>query len=232
MKKYFFLIFTLIGFGLFLLTAQIFQASREFVKTATTTKGEVVRMVAIHNSDGTTYAPEVAFTNQSGEVIFFTSGLSTSPPSYAVGDIVDVLYKPDDPKSAPRLAGIAGNYLGSIILFVFACIFTLAGFVPFTVLWLRGRREVWLKAHGLHIQATVKNIVQNKNYTLNNRHPWQIQAEGQTPQSTTTTLFKSSNIWEDPTGDVKIGDIVSVYIDPQNPKRSMVDIDFLRKNKT
>jgi hypothetical protein len=45
-------------------------------------------------------APIVKFTLQTGEVIQFTSHVSSSPRAYGVGDIVDVLYDLEDPKNA------------------------------------------------------------------------------------------------------------------------------------
>ncbi len=228
MKKYLFLIFALIGVGLFSVTASIFTASRQFVQTAARTDGEVVRMIPKTSQGDTLYAPQVAFTAPNGEVITFVSGLSSSPPAHSTGDIVEVLYDPNNPTDA-RLSDLVTNYLGSTILFIFAFIFSLAGWIPFLVFLTRERREKWLKHNGMKITTTVKAVVQNKNYTLNGRHPWQIEAEAHTPNQTAPQKFTSTIIWKDPNEQVKVGDTVSIYIDPNKPERSVLDIDFLKK---
>ena len=61
-------------------------------------KGKVVEMNSKSDSDGTTYYPVVRYQTQEGREITFESNYGSNPPSYGVGDQVDVLYDKADPK--------------------------------------------------------------------------------------------------------------------------------------
>jgi len=88
----------------------------DFLQSAVTAKGRVLEMVSRSRSKGkTSYAPKVSFKTAEGKTVEFTSKLSSSPPSYGVGETVDVLYDPAEPQSA-EVKGFLSLWLGPIVL--------------------------------------------------------------------------------------------------------------------
>jgi hypothetical protein len=64
------------------------------------TQGEVVDLVAHHDSDGTTWKPRVRFTTRAGRAVEFVSSVGSSPASFDVGEVVEIVYAPTDPAAA------------------------------------------------------------------------------------------------------------------------------------
>ncbi len=95
----------------------------EFIQTALPGQGEVVDLRESRSDDSYTYYPIVDFSPEgSFELYTFEHGVGSNPPSYRVGDEVDVLYNPDDPGDAIIDQGIF-NYLFSVIIIGFGIIF-------------------------------------------------------------------------------------------------------------
>ena len=64
------------------------------------TEATVVRLESSHSTDsGTTYSPVYRYT-VNGEQYEYESVNSSSPPSHQVGEVVTLLYDPDDPGRA------------------------------------------------------------------------------------------------------------------------------------
>jgi hypothetical protein len=108
-----------------------------FLHRCIPTSGTIERNVLIveRNGDGSvnsTYAPVFRFTSRDGRAYTVTSGSSSSPPEFAAGQHVRVLYEPSDPTAAtidsflqlwmkPIVlagVGIASSALGYGLLFV------------------------------------------------------------------------------------------------------------------
>src|SRR5688500_4877579 len=123
------ILFAAIGVGLIMFGIMNMVGAAKFREMATQANGEVLRLIAIQDDDGTTYAPEVKFTAADGTEIIFTSDYSTNPPSDSVGETAKVLYLPEDPYRA-RLDDAGSTYLGGIILMIFGLLFGGFGFIP------------------------------------------------------------------------------------------------------
>ena len=107
--------------------------SWHFSATAAHTSGRVIEMVKhTNNKDGgVSYSPVFVFRDATGAEHTIYSTLSSWPPRHRVGDIVPILFSPDDPQNAriegfwylwfvPVLTGILGIiYLpvGLVVLF-------------------------------------------------------------------------------------------------------------------
>lgn len=93
-------IFALVGAGM--LAGGLYWGwhTRQFLKTAATAPGVVVEMVASRGSKSTTYAPVYTFTDGQGVPHKIRSSSSSNPPSYSVGETVQVFYDPQNPESA------------------------------------------------------------------------------------------------------------------------------------
>lgn len=83
-------------------------------------EGKVTGIETNTDSDGgTTYSPVVTFQTLQDRKITFTSNYGSNPPSYKVGDQVDVLYDPNDPKDNAMIdAGLWNWLLPSILALV------------------------------------------------------------------------------------------------------------------
>ncbi len=90
----------------------------QFQKSALVTKGRVTAQAEHSGSKGRTmYAPKVSFKAADGNTYEFTSKLSSSSPSYGVGETVEVQYDPADPKNAEVKSFLAA-WLVSIVFLI------------------------------------------------------------------------------------------------------------------
>lgn len=104
----------LLGIAFFLWTR-----TRAFVAAAKPVKGTVTRLVG--DSEGA-YAAVFKFVASNGDVIEKHDGMYSNPPAHKVGDVVDVLYDPNNPQGA-RIAKSSSLYFAPILLCVLGIIF-------------------------------------------------------------------------------------------------------------
>jgi hypothetical protein len=72
-----------------------------FIERAVGTQGQVVELVESNDSESATFAPMVEFKPvSSSTTIRFRHPVASSPPSWRVGDAVNVLYNPEDTTQA------------------------------------------------------------------------------------------------------------------------------------
>lgn len=213
------------GIGLLLLVIGTYVYSREqaFITGATRTEGRIVRMQESHDDDGTTYRPVFEFTDARGQTYTGVSRVGTSHPSRKIGDAVPVLYDPANPDEA-RIASYFQLHIGSFVLSLLALVF---GGVGFVWLYLVRRREAMieeLRLSGARVKAKVIGIHQRTNITVNNRHPWRIEAEAQ-EASRAGQIYYSGNIWSDPRE--KVPETVEVWVDRNDPRRHHIELGFI-----
>ena len=120
------LVFGFVGFILAALALFFWLRTRAFLGTAQKAQGTVIRMVYSRDSDGGGgYAPVYTFRTMSGQVIEVADNISTNPPQFKEGQIIDVLYDPENPNKArinkwfnlyfvPMLLGFLGLVFGGI----------------------------------------------------------------------------------------------------------------------
>jgi Protein of unknown function (DUF3592) len=85
----------LVGLGFVVWTAV-------FLMRATETSGQIVSLIPASSTDdgSTNYAPVFAFTASDGHAYTITSMTASNPPEFRVGDRVQVLYSPYNPRHA------------------------------------------------------------------------------------------------------------------------------------
>ncbi len=93
------------GAGVLFLAQHLHRSTTAFLATAVPVSGRVVELVANDSSDGVTYAPGVEF-EVGGQAQRFKDSISSDPPSYRMGDVVQVLYDPANPREARIDRGI------------------------------------------------------------------------------------------------------------------------------
>jgi len=84
-----------------------------------------------------------------------------------------------------------------------------------------------LKMRGIRVPVKVKEIRINKNVKVGNKHPFYLLVTGKDPLTQMEKEWKSANIWKNPADLILPGKDLELYIDPQKPKRYMVDYSFL-----
>jgi hypothetical protein len=225
-------LFLLLGLGM--LAGAGYAASRTaaFLRIAASAEGTVVALdeSVSTDSDGRrshTYRPVVEFTPASGAVRTFTSRTGSSPPAYDVGERVTVLYDPQDLGEA-RLKGTFSLWGLAIILGGIGVVFAGIGGGMIAVRGGRRKLEAELRLRGRRVQARFQSVERNTSIQVNGRSPWRILCQWQDPSTGLLHVFKSQNLWFDPTPYVQVQEL-TVFVDPAKPKRYVVDVGFLPK---
>jgi hypothetical protein len=119
-------VFSLLGFLLVAIGVFILIRTRAFISRSQETKGTVINLLTSHGSEGgITYAPVFRFTTIQGQVMEVAESVYSNPPGFSVGQIVDILYDPQDPSNArakkwsslyfvPLLLGGMGAIFGGV----------------------------------------------------------------------------------------------------------------------
>lgn len=219
-------LFFLIGLGM--LAGSLYWAfnTKTFLETAHSANGTVTDLIARRNSEGgRTYAPEFSFETAQGRKVTVVSSSSSNPAAYDRGEMVEVLYLPEQPTEA-KINGFFSLWGGSLIVGILGLVFTAIG--GGMVLWsiMKRRKEEHLKVYGRPIITQFQSVDYNTSLKVNGRSPWVITSQWQDPQSRKIHVFKSDNIWFDPEDYVKEQEI-TVLVDRENYKRYYMDISFL-----
>ena len=223
------LLFSTIGLGLLAGSVFLYSNTAGFVARAATAEGKVIDLVRNRSSSGSssTYRPVVEFTTPTGLRVEFTSGVGSSPPAYGVGESVRVLYDRMDPQKA-RIKSFFSLWFGFLIVLALGLIFAVVGLGMILVPVRARRRAEWLRRNGRRVQTTFKGVQLNTSLHVNGRSPYRIISQATDPGGKTVRLYESENIWFDPSEYIK-NDSIEVLVDPGNPKRYVMDIDFLPK---
>jgi hypothetical protein len=211
-------LFLLIGIGLLVGAGYVYSNTSKFVTGARKAQGTVV---ALRSG-----APEVKFRAHDGREVQFTSSVSSKPPSYSVGDAVEVLYRQEQPEDA-EINALMTLWLGVMVLGGLGSVFSLVG-AGLVFAWGRKAADPGLKLTGLSIQTDFQSVERDTTYSENGRHPFQIVTQWKNPSTGEMHLFQSDPLRYDPTAHIKTGKI-TVYIERGNPGKYFMDISFLPK---
>ncbi len=227
-------IFSVIGIAMLAGALYWVQNIRTFVDQASTAQGTVVDWVQSRSSSSSsssgsssTWAPVVRFVTAKGEKIEFTSGVSSSPPSYSKGESVEVLYDPGAPRAA-RIKGFVALWLGPMIVGGIGSIFFLIGGGIALASVLNRRKEAYLRQSGMRILTTFQSVDVNTSLAVNGRHPFRVFTQWTNPTTSEIHVFASENLWFDPSPHIH-NNTITVFIEPGNPKKYYVDLSFLPK---
>jgi len=220
-------VFTLVGLVLLIGAAVSWNSTRQFIAQAVEVQGTVIALEESRSSDSYVYHPVVAFVDRQGTAREFRSSVGSNPPSYAEGEGVEVLYLPSDPQTA-RIHGTSSLWLGSIVLGGLGAVFFLIGAICFYVVHANARKRASLMKHGRRVEAQVQDVIVNESLSANGRSPFQIVTQWLDPETGLLHIFKSENIWFDPSTYIET-EKIGVFVDRANPKRYVVDTSFLPK---
>ena len=110
------IVFSLVGLLLVAIGVFIWIRTRIFLSTAQEVKGTVVRMVYSYSSEGGGgYSPVYQFRTLEGQTIEAGDSMSSNPPMFHEGQVIDVLYDPKNPYKA-RIKKWMSLYFVSVLL--------------------------------------------------------------------------------------------------------------------
>ncbi len=218
-------IFLIVGVVLLFIAYNLYASTQQFLKVSVKAVGTVVEMKSVRDSDDDlTYKPVITYKDRTGLEHTFTSSTSSNPPSYSVGDKVELLYDPQKPEQ-PSINTWIDLYIGVLVLGIIGGLDVLISTLVLYGISRRQKKINWLKENGKLIEAKVNEVSLNQHYKVNGQSPYIIVAQWQDDATNTVQVFQSDNIWFDPTQYVK--DTIQVWIDPNNPQSYYVKTDFL-----
>jgi len=103
------LIFLLVGLGMLVGSIWAYQKDKQFAESAVAAQGTVIDLIKKRSrqsdsqgfsSETIMYAPVVQFIDQRGQIQLLHATGGSNPPTYRRGEIVTVLYEPDNPEFA------------------------------------------------------------------------------------------------------------------------------------
>lgn len=220
-------VFTVIGLALLVGAFFAYRSTSGFLATAQTAQGTVIDLVPSRSSDSTTYRPVVRFVTAEGRPIEFASSSGSNPPSYARGESVQVLYAPQTPEDA-KINGYFALWGATTILGALGAVFFAIGGGIFLAGSLTRRKGEFLRSQGQPIETMLQGVERNESISANGSHPYRVVTQWQNPATGEIHVFKSENLWYDPTPLLQ-RDRITVLIERDNPRRYLVDLSFLPK---
>jgi hypothetical protein len=217
--------FSLIGAGMLWGATLFYSNTSTFLEEAITAPGTVVDLVASHSRDSTTYRPSVEFTSRSGAPASFVSSTGSNPPSYSVGQKVEVLYRPTNPRDA-RINDFFTLWGGATVLGGMGFVFAGVGVGTMVGIALGRRSEEQVRQNGVAVATDFQQVALNTSLEVNGRHPFQILTQWQDRTTGRVHVFRSRNFWFDPSPFIPEGRI-TVYQRPGNLKKYWMDVSFL-----
>jgi hypothetical protein len=222
-------IFGGIGLVLLIATLLVVQHANRFLEVSKTAPGVVTELRLGSTSSSSTsrsYHPVIRYTPEGADAIEVVSSFGSNPPRYSTGDAVTVRYDPASPYRA-RIDGFWGTWFPVVILGGLTVLFGVPGAVLVIVYYRTQARIEWLRLHGRLVSTDFQAVVLNSAVQVNGRSPYQIVTRWKNRSTGIHHTFKSQYLFEDPTPYVEGGRAIIVRIDPNNPKRYIMDLSFL-----
>jgi hypothetical protein len=113
-------------------------------------------------------------------------------------------------------------------LSILGLVFTSIGGGIIGYVWWTTKKEALLRQHGHLIQADFQQVELNEALEVNGANPFRIVAQWHDAANNQLFIFKSANLWFDPSKFVQ-GRKIPVYVDLSKPSRFHVDTSFLPK---
>ena len=121
------------------ITVLVYRHAQSFIQTASRAQATITKLVERKDDDhGTMYYPVFTFIDSTGQVKEIYSSSGSFPPAYQVGEKVNVLYPPADPKHA-KIDGFWELWLWPVLLGTFALMWLFVATLLFVVRFVIGR---------------------------------------------------------------------------------------------
>jgi hypothetical protein len=89
------------------------------------------------------------------------------------------------------------------------------------------KKQKWLLENGQSIRTKFISADINTHITVNNRSPYVIVCHWRDPITQNIYVFRSNNIWYNPTEFIDKAKTINVFYDPANMKSYLMDVSFL-----
>lgn len=218
-------IFFFVGIGMLIGGIFAYKSNQQFLQSSQKSAGIVTDLIL----GDSVYYPVLQFRTLANQIIDFRSSVGSNPPSYRVGDTVEIYYNPTDPYSA-QINDFWSNWLGVIILGFIGIIFTFFGGIFLGSMIRSSRKKKWLLQYGKRISSEFQKVEINESFSVNGSHPYIIVSQWQDPETKTIHIFESENIWYNPEKYVT-NKSIDVLVDSKNYKKYYMDINFLPKSE-
>lgn len=218
-------VFTAIGVVLLVTAIYLYFSKLTFLKSAETAQGTVVELISKRSSNSIMYTPVISFITKEDHKIEFSSSVSGNPPSYSVGETVEVIYNSEEPNKAD-INDFESLWLAPLIIGILGTAFFLVGFLIILNGIKKQRKKEYLMSNGKRISTKFIEVQLNYSLVVNGRNPYFICSEWIDSKTNKTYFFESDDIWFDPIEYIKT-DEINVLIDPNNPTKYYMDISFL-----
>ncbi len=205
----------------------MYQNTAGFVATAVHTQGTVVDISRVWSSSSSggsyVYRPIIEFKTKEGADGKFESTNGRNPSPFAKGDVVEILYDPQNPDKA-EIDSFGELWVGNLILPGLGIIFFGVALGIWIFMWRSKKIKSWLKSQGQLVQATFVRVEENRSVNMAGRSPWRVVGVWKDSSSGIEYEYKSEDIWTTMPPTVPPAATLPVYIDPQNPKRHVMDM--------
>ena len=209
-----------------------YRHTRHFLTHSTVARGEVIDVVLrattdsdSPRSDASVYYPVIRFENESHEAIEFTGSTGSNPPTHRKGDSVAVRYDLDDPHRA-RVDSFFSLWLLAIIPGGMGLVFVTVGGIMTGIAMRYAGMLRWLEDFGSDIATEFQSVSLDRSVAVNHRHPYRIYSQWHDPAQNKVLTFKSKALWFNPEKYIQ-GKDIRVRIDPNNPRKYVMDTSFL-----
>lgn len=222
-EKLILIVFATIG-SLFLITGLIISINRFNYKNKIETIGIITEISKDgRNSDKDNYNVYVSYKVGKEN---FESRLNGYSKSFYEGKEIKIYYD----KNNPSVIGMKSIDLLFLVFPGIGLIFFVIGVIGLLIKLRKKSKTKRLKNSGKKVYANYIETAINTSYSVNGKNPYYIICEWINPKDNKRYIFKSENIWIDPTEIVENENIKQfpVYIDIKN--NYLVDLDDLTKN--
>jgi len=187
----------------------------------------VVEIVQEPDSDGSGYVsrPKFRFRSANGTEVLWESHSCSSPAAWAQGERAQVFYYRSHP-SYCVVNTFAQQWLRAITLGGAAIIPLPVGALPMATRRRRTKLRQRMKAYGQGIDTEFVGPSYNTHTSVGDQHPYRIMSRWTDPQSGRQYQFRSIDLWIEPSVWLP-RDGIPVRIDPKNPKRYEMDLNFI-----
>jgi hypothetical protein len=227
--------FLMVGYAVASLIAAAGEAYREDRRIASAGHawGTVVevRSGTRKSPDGTEssgFYPVVEFRTESDGIVRIASQLVTTPPTYAVGDKVPVMYERTAPQSG-HIDGFGDRWRKTLVYALLGVVLLIVGPLwRLGVGWNRRRRFKALLRDGHPVITEIHSVESKQVANWSSSYTYRIVTEWRDPSSKKLVRFRSEALWEDPTSRAR-GRVITVLVDRNDVKRYAMDLSFLRE---
>ena len=123
------ILFPIIGIFLILGGKSSYNSTSDFIDNSLVEQGQVINLLERESEDSITYAPVIRYSDLEGKNHEFVSGASSNPPSYQIGESVEILYLKSNPERV-EVKSFFSLWGGATIMFLIGIAFFSFGFIP------------------------------------------------------------------------------------------------------